>query len=86
MVTTMLICCLLSPSITEPSDYSTAMTSEVVNVSASASWVMVEVGVVNDTVVEGRENFSVSLRVEQGGVRVGGASSTTITITDDDSE
>jgi hypothetical protein len=70
---------------TEPSDYSTAMTSEVVNVSASASWVMVEVGVVNDTVVEGRENFSVSLRVEQGGVRVGGASSTTITITDDDS-
>lgn len=70
----------------EPRDFSTDMTSEMVNISSSASWVMVEVGVVDDSEVEGRENFSISLRVEQGGVRVGGASTATITIIDDDSE
>ena len=70
----------------EPSDYSTDVTEEVVSISSGVSRGVVKVGVVNDTEVEGEESFSVSLRVEQGGVRVGGVSSAIITITDDDSE
>ena len=61
---------------------------DVFNISSTASSYTVQLPLVDDTVVEDDERFRVSLSVvgEQGGVRVGGDSIATITISDDDSE